>query len=65
MGLWCFVGVFEKVGVFDVVFWWCDRGVLRGWCGVLAVTFLGGKNVTGFWCLFFGLPVLGTVMGMR
>jgi hypothetical protein len=56
VGLWCFVGVFEKSGGFDVVFWWCECGVLRGWRGVLAVTFLSGKNVTGFRGLFWGFP---------
>jgi hypothetical protein len=64
VGLWCFVGVFEKCECFDVVFWWCWCGVLRGWRGVLAVTFLGGKNVTGFLDLFLGLPVLG-IVGVR
>ena len=33
-GLWCFSGVFAKNRVQNVVFCWCDRGELRGRCGV-------------------------------
>jgi hypothetical protein len=32
---------------FDVVNLWCERGDLRGGCGVLAVMFLAAENVTG------------------
>jgi hypothetical protein len=30
VSLWCFVGIFEKDGCFNVVFLWCGCGVLRG-----------------------------------
>jgi hypothetical protein len=33
VGLWCFVGVFEKFGCFGVVILWCECGGLRGGCG--------------------------------
>jgi hypothetical protein len=51
--------ILAKSGCLDVVFWWCKCGVLGGWRGVLAVTFWGGKNVTGFRDLFLGIPVMG------
>ena len=47
-----FAGVFEKIGCLDVVNLWCRRGVLRGGCGVLDVTFRGSKKAPGFGDLF-------------
>jgi hypothetical protein len=43
-----FAGVFMKSGCFDVVFWWCKDGVLRGKRGVYTPTFSAPKNVTRF-----------------
>jgi hypothetical protein len=48
-----FAGDFGEKACFGVVFWWCDCGELRGWCGVLAVTFWALKNTPTFSDLFF------------
>jgi hypothetical protein len=55
-----FAGVFGKNGRFYVVFWWCDRGGLRGGRGVLAVTFWGSKNAPRFGDLFWRVSRFGT-----
>ena len=47
-----FAGVFEKIECLDVVNLWCRRGVLRGGCGVLDVTFWASKKVPRFGDLF-------------
>jgi hypothetical protein len=65
--LWCFVGIFEKLGCFGVVIWWCG-GVVVGFCVVdVAIkqsSFVVTKDVTRILDLFFfGLPVLGMFGG--
>jgi len=54
-----FAGYFAEKTCLDVVFWWCERGGMRGKRGVLAVTFSVAKNAPGLEIYFFGLPVLG------
>jgi hypothetical protein len=64
VGLWCFVGVFEKCECFDVVFWWSWCGVLRGWRGVLAVTFFGWEKCDRVFGFIFGASRFG-IVGVR
>jgi hypothetical protein len=48
-----FAGGFGENACFVVVFWWCECGGLRGWCGVLAVTFLMSENTPSFFEFIF------------
>jgi hypothetical protein len=60
-----FAGVFGKNGRFYVVFWWWERGGLRGERGVLAACFLGLENAPRFRGLFFGVSRFGNAVGGR
>jgi hypothetical protein len=53
-----FGGYFAEMTCLDVVFWWRERGGMRGKRGVLTVKFLALRNTPGFGDLFFGAPIL-------
>ncbi|WP_353063713.1 hypothetical protein RBB77_21015 [Tunturibacter psychrotolerans] len=49
-----FAGCFSKKACLDVVFWWRERGGMRGKRGVLAVTFSVVKNAPDLGIYFSG-----------